>query len=190
MKALEKKYSKTERIVAKGKFSAWMFLGTAVLAILLGTIVSVLWVFNDQIEGLFTKSEEPAQYLTDEVLRWVLLGCAIVVIVFFVLQAIEYNSREFVLTPDKAVLREGVLGVKTVVIHLNEIKVVETRQSAIQRMIDVGDLIIVSDAQQPYTIKNVVSADRLTRRIMRQVAEVRKESKYGGMRIQLTGSPR
>ena len=63
MKTLEKKYSKIERVVAKGKFSACVYLRTVLLAVILGGLTAVIWVFKDKIEGLFTKTE-PAQYLT------------------------------------------------------------------------------------------------------------------------------
>lgn len=78
MKTLEKKYSKIERVVAKGKFSAWVYLRTVFLGAILGGLTAVIWIFKDKIEGLFTKTE-PAQYLTDDVMRWVLLGVGVVV---------------------------------------------------------------------------------------------------------------
>ena len=71
---------------------------------------------------------------------------------------------------------EGALSVKTTVIPLGEIKLVETKQNFFQRLVGVCDMLIVSDAVQPYVIKNIKGADRLTRRIMRQISEVRKDS--------------
>lgn len=55
MKALERKYSRTERIVAKGKFSAWVFARTVLLAVILGGLIAVVWIFKDQIEGFSPK---------------------------------------------------------------------------------------------------------------------------------------
>lgn len=175
MKTLEKKYSKSERIVAKGKFSAWVFMRTILLAIVLGGIIAVIWIFKDKIEGVFTK-EETAQYLTDDVMRWVLLGGGVVVLISLLVQTIKFRSKELLLTEDKVAYREGVFGVRTTVIPLNEIKLVETKQGFFQRLVGAGDMLIVSDAVQPYTIKGVKSADRLTRRIMKQIAVVRTDS--------------
>lgn len=180
MKTLEKKYSKIERVVAKGKFSACVYLRTVLLAALLGGIVAVIWVFKDKIEGLFTKSE-PAQYLTDDVMRWVLLGAGVVVLASVVIETVRLNSKELVLTPDKVVFREGILSVRSVVIPLCEIKMVETKQNFFQRLVGVGSLLIVSDAQQPYLVKNLKSPDRLSRRIMRQAADANEAMRSGGM---------
>lgn len=174
MKALEKKYSRVERIVAKGRFSAWIFMKTVLLAAILGAIVAVVWVYKDKIEGLFTKTE-PAQYLTDRVMRYVLLGAGVIVLISFLVQAIRFGSKELILTEDKVVYREGVASVKTTVIPLNEIKLVETKQNFFQRLVGVCDMLIVSDAVQPYTITNIKSADRLTRRIMKQISVVRTD---------------
>lgn len=186
MKTLERKYAKIDRIVAKGRFSAWTFVLTALVAAVLGGIVAVIWIFKDRIEALFTKTT-PAQYLTDEVMRWVLLGVACVVVACFLLQLIKFKSKELVLTEDKVVYREGFLNVRTVVIPLAEIKMVETKQNALQRLVGVGGLLIVSDAEQPYLVRGVKSADRMTRRIMRQIADMKKASETRGTRLQLVG---
>lgn len=182
MKTLEKKYSKIERVVAKGKFSACVYLRTVLLAVILGGLTAVIWVFKDKIEGLFTKTE-PAQYLTDDVMRWVLLGVGVIVLASLVIETIRLNSKELVLTPDKVVFREGILNVRSVVIPLCEIKMVETKQNFFQRLVGVGSLLIVSDAQQPYLVKNLKSPDRLSRRIMRQVADANESMRggYGGV---------
>ncbi len=189
MKTLERKYSKIERVVAKGKFSAWVYLRSVLLAIILGGITAVIWIFKDKIEGVFTKTT-PAQYLTDDVMRWVLLGVGVVVLLSIIVQTIRLNSKELVLTPDKVVFREGVFSVRSVVVPLCEIKMVETKQNFFQRLVGIGSVLIVSDAEQPYLVKNIKSPDRLSRRIMRQVDDVNEAQRSGFNRvpkISLTG---
>lgn len=175
MKTLEKRYAKSERIVAKAKFSAWMFMRTVLLAVILGAVIAVVWVFKDQIEGLFTKSEEPAQYLTDAVMRWVLLGAAGVVLVSFIVQCFSFYGRELLLTEDKVIFREGILSVNTIIISLNEIKIVEVQQKFYQRIIGSANIVIVSDAEKPYRIKSVKRGDLFVKKIMAQVRQARQE---------------
>lgn len=186
MKTLEKRYSKVERVVAKGKFSALNYLRTLLIAVILGGITAVVWIFKDKIEGVFTKSET-AVYLTDEVMRYVLLAVAIVAIISFVIETIRFKARELVLTPDKLVYREGVFSVHTTAVQLVEIKMVETKQSFIQRILGIGDIMIVSDAQQPYRVKNVVSPDRLSRKIMNQASQSNRGARGQLMGISLSG---
>ena len=141
---------------------------------------------KDNADPLFTKTT-PAQYLTDDVMRWVLLGAAGIVLLSFLIQLIVLKSKELVLTEDKVVYREGFLNVRTVVIPLAEIKMVETKQNVLQRLVGIGNLLIVSDAEQPYLVKGIASADRLSRRIMRQTADMKKASERRGTRMQLVG---
>lgn len=178
MKTLEKKYSKLERVVARGKFSALNFLRTLLIAVILGGLTAVVWIFKDKIEGLFTQNET-AVYLTDDVMRYVLLAAGIIVCISFLIETIRFNSRELVLTPDKLVYREGVFSVHTTTVQLVEVKMVETKQNLIQRILGIGNLLIVSDAQQPYQVKNVKSPDRLSRKIMQQAAQSNRALRGG-----------
>ena len=97
-----------------------------------------------------------------------------------IVETIRLNSKELVLTPDKVVFREGVFSVRSVVIPLCEIKMVETKQNFFGRIVGVGSILIVSDAEQPYLVKNVKSPDRLSRRIMRQAADTNEAARSGG----------
>lgn len=191
MKTLERKYSKTERIIAKAKFSSWVFLRALIVALLLGGIIAVLWVFGDKIVGFINaklhKDIALAVYLSG--LKWAILGSAVSVLVIVVLQAISLYSKEFIVTEDKVIFRYGVFDVQNSTIPLSEIRIVESKQRFFQRILHTGDISIISDAEKPYYVKGVVAADRLTRRIMTQVNMNRKstERKY---RISLVGSPR
>ena len=185
MKTLERKFSKSERIVAKAKFSCSVYIGCVILALVLGGIVGALWIFGPQIEGLFSPNDGTAKYLTDSVMRWVLLGAAGVVLISVVFTAIDLYSKEFIVTEDKIVFREGVAAVRDVVIPLSEIRIIETNQSAMQRLLGIGTVTIISDAVKPYKIKGIKSADRFTRRILRQLSEVRKANGSQRFTLQL-----
>ncbi len=187
MRTLEKKYSRTERIVAKAKFSCWVYMWAVALAVLLGGIIAALWVFRAQIEGLF--GNEQVKILTDANLRWALLGAAGVVLLTVLGISISLYSRELIVTEDKVVYRKGVAAVTNIVIPLSEIRIVETEQNGIQRVFGVGAVTIISDAVQPYRIKGVKGADRLTRRLMRQLGDARKESEGRRMQLQLASRP-
>ena len=185
MKTLERRYSKSERIIAKAKFSASVYAKSIILALILGAIVGVVWAFREQIEAIIPKAEGAAPILTDEIMRWVLLGAGGLVIISFILQAIVLHAKELIVTEDKVVFRAGVLTVKNTTIPISEIVIIETKQNVLQRLFNTGTVSIVSDAEQPYKIKGVKSADRLTRRIMKQVATVKRESDARRMQLQL-----
>ena len=187
MKTLERRYSKSERIIAKAKFSAAAYLWCVLLAVLLGGAIAAVWAFNDEIERVFTKSDAGAQAITDEVMRWVLLGAGVFVLLCFVAQALSLYGKELIVTEDKVVYRSGFLSMQNTAIPLVEIRIIETHQSFLQRILNVGTVVIVSDAEKPYKIKGVKAADRFTRRIMKQVTTVKRENESRSVRLQLTG---
>ena len=185
MKTLERKYSKAERIVAKAKFSSTVYLRSVLLAIVLGVIIAVVWSFNEQIEHVFTKGEG-VRYLTDQNMRYVLLGAGILVLISLFCQALSLYAKELIVTETQVVFRFGVLAVKNISIPIREIVIIETTHSLLQRLLGTGTISIVSDAEAPYKVKGVRGADRLTRRIMKQVEFVRKENDTKKIQIKLT----
>lgn len=157
MKALENKYTKIERVVAKASFSYWGYFSEVLLAIILGGIVAVIWVFNLKIEQLFIKDAETVSYLTDENMRWALLAVGILVLLCVFCRTVHIWSKELILTEDKVVYRKGFIGVETAVIPLTAIKIVETKQNVFQRLVGCGTVTVISDAEKPYVIKGVNS---------------------------------
>ena len=69
---------------------------------------------------------------------------------------------------------------------IREIIIIETSHSLIQRILGTGTLQVVSDAEKPYKIKGVRGADKLTRRIMKQVAAVRRENETKSIKLKLS----
>ncbi len=173
MKTLERKFSSSERIIAKAKFSAWVYLKCVLVAVILGGVIAALWIFNKQIEGLFGVKNAPI-YLTDANMRWALLGAAGIVIISILIVSLKLYSRELIVTEDKIVYREGVISVHNVVIPLKDVCILESNQTGLQHLFGVGSVNIISDAEQPYLIKGVRGAERFTRRVVRQMTEVRR----------------
>ena len=173
MKTLERKFSSSERIIAKAKFSAWAYMSCVIVALVLGGIIAVLWIFGGKLEGLLGVENAP-KYLTEQNLRWALLGAAGVVLFTVILVSLKLYGKELIVTEDKIVYREGISSVRNVVIPLKEVRILESHQTGLQRLCGVGSITIISDAEKPYKISGIKSADRFSRRIIRQMSEVRR----------------
>ncbi len=182
MKTLERKYSKTDRIIAKAQFSAWVYLASVLLAVLLGGIIAVLWVFMPKINEAAGKA-----ILTDAIMRWVLLGAGIAVLISFLMQALSLYSKELIVTEDKIVYRSGLLSVQNTIIPIMEIRIIEAHQTLLQRIFNMGTISIISDAEKPYKIKGVKAAERFTRRVMKQAAISKQEYESRRVQLQLAG---
>ena len=70
MKTLERKYSKSERVVAKARFSSWVFLRQLLVALLLGGIIAVLWVYGGKIVDFLN---EKKKFQSSSVFLWMYL---------------------------------------------------------------------------------------------------------------------
>lgn len=185
MKELEKKFSKSERIVAKARFSYWVFLQEILLAAVLGGLLAVVWIFAQQIEGFFTKDSTAVHYLTEQNLKWALLGCSAFVLICLALHALCVFRKELIMTEDKLIYKFGVLSVRSIMIPLEEVKIIESGQNALQRLMGYGNISIISDAEKPYRIKHIVRPERFARRVVKQISLLKNRNSYRSMRLQL-----
>lgn len=78
-----------------------------------------------------------------------------------------------IITEDKFIVRWGVINVKSLMLPLNEIKIVESEQNIVQMLFRSGNLLIISDAEKPYKVKNLVMPNKLSIKIMRQITQLR-----------------
>ena len=186
MKTLERRYSKTDRIIAKAKCSSAIYLRTVVLAVILGGIIGVLWGLGDKVEKLIFK-HDTVMYFTDSIMKWVLVGAAAFVLFHFLMQAISVYKKELIVTEDKIVMRYGVFAVKNITVPLDKVITIETKQRLLQRIFDYGAIIIYADGiLGDNVMKGVKSVDRLSMRILKQVEDAKKQAENKRIQLQLS----
>ncbi len=187
MQTLDKK---TDRVVAKARFSCWIFMREVIIALILGGAIGAVWYFNDVIENFILKHGSEAIYLTDQNMRWAMLTAGILVLLSIVIEAVQLASKKLFITEDRLVYHLGIFSVRTASIPLTAIKSVETKQNALQAILGYGSVVIVSDAEKPYVVKGVVKAERLARRIMKQLESTRAAHQQSQLvTIRLAGPP-
>lgn len=171
MRTLEKTYSKSERIVAKAKFSCWVFWHEILLAVLLGGIIAVLWVFTDDINGFLGKT-----ILSESVLKYAMIGVAAFVAVILIFEGIFRYEKEAIITDKKFVVRmlNKHLGVFEAQMPLEQIKGVKYNQKLVERLFGYGTVEIYTDAADPILIRGITKPNRFVQCLSRQVS--RKES--------------
>lgn len=190
MRRLERIYSRTERIVARPRFSGWTFLRELFIAAVLGGIVAVLWIYGGAIEKALDPSfSGTARYLSEANLKWALLGCGIFVLFLLVLHVIDFYQRIILITEDKFVYKAGLLSTKSVMLPLNEIRYVDVSQNFIQAILGYGKIKLITEGEAPFVIviKNVVRPQKCARRLMQQCSCVRESS--GRPRLCLSVAP-
>lgn len=184
MKTLERRYSKTDRIIAKAHFSSAVYLRNLIVAIILGGIVGALWGFAEPIERVVFKHESVI-FFTDEIMKWVLVGVAAFVLVGLIFRAISIYAKELIVTEDKLAVRKGFFSVVNDTIPLSKIVNIETKQRLLQRLFNFGTITIYSDGLLPITVSGVKAVDRLSRRILKQVETAKREAEGRRMQLQL-----
>ncbi len=177
MRKLERTYSKSERIIARARFSAWAFLREILLAAILGGAIAALWIFAGDIEGALDPNYSGApKYLSPDNLKWALLAAGLLVVLIAVMHAISLYFREIIVTEDKFLYRSGVGNTVSVMLPLSEIRYIDVRQGPLQSLLGYGKIKVITDGEEPFVINNLVRPERFARRIMYQCSVVREQS--------------
>lgn len=180
MKELERAFSKSERIVAKAKFSYWVFLREVLVAAILGGLLAVFWIFAPQINALVKKT-----ILTEQVLKYILLGFGCFVLLMTAIEALIRWRKEAIVTEQKFISRTGVLSIQNAQLPVNEIKAVETHQNVFQRMLGYGNLTVITDAEKPIVIKWIIRPEKFARKITSQKSRTETGNNERMLKLQL-----
>ena len=183
MKVLERTFRKSERIVAKAKFTYMVFLREVLIAAILGGIIAVLWLFTPQINEILKQ-----KILTQSILKWVIIGAGAFVVVLGIFEAIAKWHKEAVVTDRKFVVRSGIFRLVDIQLPLNQIKSVQVEQNIFQRILGYGRVIIIVDAMNPVVVKGIVSPARFAQCITRQKSRYEYESGNKSFRLELATS--
>ena len=118
----------------------WFFAGPA--AALLASIIAAIAI-QVGLEGD-----------TQKYLRYAALAAIVLTAIWTVLRYMKWVTTNFVITSDRIIFRHGVVGKMGIEIPLERVNNVNFGQTAFERMIGAGDLLIESggeDGQQRFT---------------------------------------
>lgn len=183
MKVLERTFRKSERIVAKAKFTYMVFLREIFVAVLLGAIIAVLWLFMPEVNGLLKQ-----EILTEEILKYAMAGSAGFVLLLMVFEAIAKWHKEAVITDRKFVVRTGIFRIVDIQLPLNKVEVVRVDQNVFQRILGYGNVRISVDSMSFIIIKGIVSPVRFAQCITKQKSRYEYENGNKSFTLQLASS--
>ena len=166
MKALEKTYRKSERVVSKARFTYVFFLRELLIALILGSIVALLYVYMNNVNELIGK-----EILTSDIVAYIALGCAGFVLLLCLLEGLSRWQKEAVVTDRKFAVRVGIIKRIDIQLPLNQILSVTATQNVFERIFNYGKVIVVVDAVTPIVIKGICSPLRFAQSITRQKSQ-------------------
>ena len=133
----------------------WWFFGPSALG-LGASLVLTLWV-NSVLSGWMKTG---ATYLG--------LGIVIVCAAILVVELVKWRTTYFVVTTDRVIYRQGVVARSGVEIPLERISNVNFKQSILERLLGVGDILVqsggedgeqtFSDISRPDDVQNIVNS--------------------------------
>ena len=174
MRRLEKIYSKSDRIIAKAKFSYWVFSAEVILALFLGAVIACLWIFGLKIEQLIRHDATECIYLTTSNLKWAILGAGGLVLLISFMHGLSFYSREMILTEDKLIYHVGLLNREIVTVQLYEIVNTQVNQGPLQTICNVGTIEISGSGGEAYVIRHIVAPDKFARRVIHQATAIKR----------------
>ena len=174
MRRLEKIYSKSDRIIAKAKFSYWVFSAEVFLALFLGAVIAVLWIFGLKIEQLIRPGATEPIYLIPKYLKWAILGAGGLVLVIAFMHGLSFYAREMILTEDKLIYHVGLLNREIVTIQLSEIVNTQVDQGPFQTIVNTGRIEISGSGGDSYVINHVIAPDKFARRVIHQATAIKR----------------
>ncbi len=171
--SLEKKYKNKERIIAKANFSGYVYFKELILAVALGGILAVLFIYGATIETAITKSVTVVA-LTESNLRWVLIAFGVIWAIAVIVESIRLSQREVLLLETSLVIKSGIMSTNITVIPVNEIVSVESSVSILGRLFGVGRMYVVSASNESYQLKNI----RKPALFAEKIIETAKKARY------------
>ncbi|HRR89398.1 MAG TPA: PH domain-containing protein [Eubacteriales bacterium] len=160
MRYIESHLPKSQRIVAKARFSAWVYLRELFVAAVLGGGIYLLYYFKVIGFG-------------DNLMWYVIAGAAGLVLLLFIQNTLNRMSNELILTENRLIGRRGILSIKMVDVALPNISNTESFAGLFGRMLGYGKVAIkIQDTSHIY--KNVVRPDAFIAKIGLQTARLRK----------------
>lgn len=161
------------------------------LAAVLGGIIAVLWIYGGTIEkALDPNFSGTAKYLSEQNLKWAMLGCALFVLLVAVLHGISVFRREIIVTEDKFLYKSGVGSVESIMLPLSAIRYIDVRQNVFQSMLGYGKIRVITDGEEPFKIGNLVRPEKFARKIMYQCSIVRENVTRPQLRLDMAGNRR
>jgi uncharacterized membrane protein YdbT with pleckstrin-like domain len=182
MKALERTYRKSERVVSKARFTYVFFLRELLIAAILGALIAVLYIYAGNINKAIGKD-----IITEQILTYITAGCAGLVLILCIFEGIAKWQREAVVTDRKFAARIGIIKRLDVQMPLDQIKEVKVTQNIFERIFCYGKVIVIVDAMDPLVIKGICSPLRFAQSITRQ--KNRYEHSSGNKTMQLVLAP-
>lgn len=153
-----KKLLNNNETIALDMHPHWWHFAKAGLALVVAIIFGIFISFGGPDGGV------------GDLLGWVAILAILASAIWLISRYVQWSTTNFVITSDRVIYRSGVIGKSGIEIPLERVNTVLSNQSAFERVLGCGDLLIESagemgqqrftDITNPSRVQNLIHAQR------------------------------
>ena len=146
----------SEKILHETKPNFWLYSENFILKIVVlfllvlmfAPIMTLVYSINSRLISIFHISIDNVMFYAE----LILILLIVVVIIKIILDALDWNYTNYVLTDSRIIIERGFINKEKLIISYNKIQDIEISQSLLERVINVGDIIIYGANEMSETI--------------------------------------
>lgn len=154
----------SEKIVHETKPNFWLYSDNFILKIVVllllvlmfAPIMTLVYSINSALTKNFHIVIDNAMFYAEIIIMLLIL----VVIIKLVLDVLDWNYTNYVFTDARIIIERGFIHKEKLIISYNKIQDIEIRQSLLERMVNVGDIIIYGANEMSDTILDDIPSPR------------------------------
>lgn len=149
-------FNTSEKILLDTKPSFWLYSDNFILKIVVlfllvfmfSPIMALVYVLHGELVENFHIAIDNVMFYT-ELLLFILI---LVVIIKLILDVLDWNYTNYVFTDAHIVIQRGFIHKEKIIMSYNKIQDIEIKQSILERLISVGDIIVYGANEMSETI--------------------------------------
>jgi len=174
--------SSDERVVFESRPSAWLYMKSATLALVIAIVAGVIfaWEWIPEAPDLPEVLSSAMSGENGDLVHWAFAAVAVIAFVFFLARWLRWSSTVYAATDERVIKQKGILNKTYEDIPLAMITNIDMAQSLGKRYLGYGTLIISTQglgSRKADMVWNSVPNPMTVRRKLQEVMDVRVKPK-------------
>lgn len=159
-----------EKVLLESKPSFWLYSDNFILKIVVlfimvfmfAPILTLVYTLHGELVSNFHIAVDNVMFYSELILILLIL----VVIIKLILDVLDWNYTNYVFTDTRIIIQRGFIRKERIMMSYNKIQDIEIRQSLLERLIRVGDIIIYGANEVSETILDDIPSPRKAEEII------------------------
>lgn len=146
----------SENVLHETKPNFWLYSDNFILKIIVlfilvfmfSPIMTFVYVIHSQLVSNFHIAIDNVMFYTEIIIMLLIL----IVLIKLILDILDWNSTKYIFTDARVIIERGFIHKEKIIMSYSKIQDIEIRQSLIERIISVGDIILYGANEYSETI--------------------------------------